>query len=173
MNANGPAGDRDDANPDLRATDDERRMVADELAAALGRGQLELGEFEQRTEAVWAGRTRGVSARTIRRSRTAAGLSAVGSAARLATGTCLPSTIFVAGGLAVGKKRFWTSGQPNRISAAITANNTKFWRSLFKSSAPHQLRVPGPARSRPRDDSARSASPPASPPSPRHSGEAR
>ena len=59
MNANGPAGDRDDANPDLRATDDERRMVADELAAALGRGQLELGEFEQRTEAVWAGRTRG------------------------------------------------------------------------------------------------------------------
>ena len=58
MNANGPAGDRDDANPDLRATDDERRMVADELAAALGRGQLELGEFEQRTEAVWAGRTR-------------------------------------------------------------------------------------------------------------------
>lgn len=58
MNAYDNAGGRDDAAQSIRATNDERRLVADELAAALGRGQLELGEFEQRTESVWAGRSR-------------------------------------------------------------------------------------------------------------------
>lgn len=41
----------------MRATDDERRRAADELAAALGRGQIDLTEFDERTNRVWAART--------------------------------------------------------------------------------------------------------------------
>lgn len=44
--------------PPMRATDDERRRVADELSEALGRGQIDLAEFEERTNRVWAARTR-------------------------------------------------------------------------------------------------------------------
>ena len=71
-------------------------------------------------------RTRGLSPSTTRRSRTADGVSAVGSAAGLAMGCDLPFTTLVAGGLAVGKNLPCSSGQPNRISAANTANSTKF-----------------------------------------------
>lgn len=49
----------DDPQPrPLRATDDERRRVADELSEALGRGQIDLSEFDERTNRAWAARTR-------------------------------------------------------------------------------------------------------------------
>ena len=48
----------DDPQPrPLRATDDERRRVADELSEALGRGQIDLSEFDERTNRAWAART--------------------------------------------------------------------------------------------------------------------
>lgn len=80
---------------------------------------------------VWM-RTRGLSPSTAWRLRVAAGASAVGSAVLVVTGTDLPLTIFVTGGLATGKNLPWISGQANRITAAKTANRMKFWRSLFK-----------------------------------------
>lgn len=40
------------------AADDDRRRVTDELSAALGRGQLQFDEFEQRTAQAWASRYR-------------------------------------------------------------------------------------------------------------------
>ena len=43
------------AVPPLRATNDERRRVADELSEALGRGQIDVAEFDERTGRVWAG----------------------------------------------------------------------------------------------------------------------
>lgn len=46
------------AVPPLRATNDERRRVADELSEALGRGQIDVAEFDERTGRVWAARTR-------------------------------------------------------------------------------------------------------------------
>ena len=55
---------------------------------------------------------RGVSASTVRRSRMALGESAVGSAAGLATICSFPSSIFVTGGLAVGKKGLEAKLQP-------------------------------------------------------------
>lgn len=55
-----------DPRATMRATDDERRIVADELAAALGRGQLTLAEFEQRTASAWEGRTRADVCETLR-----------------------------------------------------------------------------------------------------------
>ena len=78
-------------------------------------------------------RTRGDSRSTTCRLRTAPGASAVGSAvSRAGIGCDLPLTIFVTGGFATGKNLPWISGHANRISAAMTANRTKFWRSLFK-----------------------------------------
>lgn len=63
MDANtghGPDGPPDEGGArNLRATDDERRRVADELSDALGRGQIDLTEFDERTNRVWAARTRG------------------------------------------------------------------------------------------------------------------
>ncbi|MFC3849190.1 DUF1707 domain-containing protein [Corynebacterium hansenii] len=62
MDANpghGPDGTPDGGGPrNLRATDDERRRVADELSDALGRGQIDLTEFDERTNRAWAARTR-------------------------------------------------------------------------------------------------------------------
>ncbi|UBI02654.1 DUF1707 SHOCT-like domain-containing protein [Corynebacterium freneyi] len=53
-----PHAAHDGAVPPLRATDDERRRVADELSEALGRGQIDVTEFDERTSRVWAARTR-------------------------------------------------------------------------------------------------------------------
>lgn len=53
-----PHAAHDRAVPPLRATDDERRRVADELSEALGRGQIDVAEFDERTSRVWAARTR-------------------------------------------------------------------------------------------------------------------
>ncbi|MFD5868426.1 DUF1707 domain-containing protein [Corynebacterium sp. NPDC060344] len=47
----------DDPRP-LRATDDERGRVADELSNALARGQIDLTEFDERTHRAWSARTR-------------------------------------------------------------------------------------------------------------------
>lgn len=66
MHANGTDDDpRDDADvtgtehaahdraaPPLPATDDERRRVADELSQALGRSQIDVAEFDERTSRV-------------------------------------------------------------------------------------------------------------------------
>lgn len=54
----GPAGGSSADRQAIRATDDERRRAAEELAAALGRGQLDLAEFDDRTNQVWSARTR-------------------------------------------------------------------------------------------------------------------
>lgn len=42
----------------MRATDEERGRVADALSEALGRGQIDLTEFDERTNAAWGARTR-------------------------------------------------------------------------------------------------------------------
>ncbi|WP_295628583.1 DUF1707 domain-containing protein [uncultured Corynebacterium sp.] len=52
-----PMNSSDDPRP-IRATDDERRRVVDALSQALGHGQLDLSEFDERTSAVWDARTR-------------------------------------------------------------------------------------------------------------------
>jgi hypothetical protein len=44
---------------DLRVSDVERRIVQDRLHRAVGAGQLDLHEFDERVQAVWAARTRG------------------------------------------------------------------------------------------------------------------
>lgn len=44
--------------PRKLAADDDRRRVTDELSAAVGRGQLQFDEFEQRTAQAWASRYR-------------------------------------------------------------------------------------------------------------------
>ncbi|SNS75694.1 protein of unknown function [Geodermatophilus saharensis] len=44
---------------DLRVSDVERRAVQDRLHRAVGAGQLDLHEFDERLQAVWAARTRG------------------------------------------------------------------------------------------------------------------
>lgn len=44
--------------PRKLAADDDRRRVTDELSAALGRGQLQFDEFEQRSAKAWACRYR-------------------------------------------------------------------------------------------------------------------
>lgn len=44
---------------DLRVSDVERRAVQDRLHRAVGAGQLDLSEFDERVQAVWAARTRG------------------------------------------------------------------------------------------------------------------
>lgn len=50
MHANGTDDDR--AAPPLRATGDERRRVADELSQPLGRNQIDVAEFDERTSRV-------------------------------------------------------------------------------------------------------------------------
>ncbi|MGY1697102.1 DUF1707 domain-containing protein [Geodermatophilus sp. SYSU D00814] len=44
---------------DLRVSDVERRAVQDRLHRAVGAGQLDLHEFDERLQKVWAARTRG------------------------------------------------------------------------------------------------------------------
>ncbi|MGY1701202.1 DUF1707 SHOCT-like domain-containing protein [Geodermatophilus sp. SYSU D00766] len=44
---------------DLRVSDVERRAVQDRLHRAVGAGQLDLHEFDERLQTVWAARTRG------------------------------------------------------------------------------------------------------------------
>jgi len=44
---------------DLRVSDVERRAVQDRLQRAVGAGQLDLHEFDERLQTVWAARTRG------------------------------------------------------------------------------------------------------------------
>jgi hypothetical protein len=44
---------------ELRVSDVERRVVQDRLHRAVGAGQLDLHEFDERVQAVWAARTRG------------------------------------------------------------------------------------------------------------------
>ncbi len=44
---------------DLRVSDVERTAVQERLRRAVGDGQLELHEFDERLQAVWAARTRG------------------------------------------------------------------------------------------------------------------
>ena len=49
---------------DLRVSDTERAAVQERLREAVGAGQLDLHEFDQRVSAVWASKTRGDLART-------------------------------------------------------------------------------------------------------------
>ncbi|MGY1785312.1 DUF1707 SHOCT-like domain-containing protein [Geodermatophilus sp. SYSU D00698] len=51
---------------ELRVSDVERRAVQDRLHRAVGTGQLDLHEFDERVAAVWAARTRGELERTTR-----------------------------------------------------------------------------------------------------------
>ncbi|GAB3195969.1 hypothetical protein GCM10027261_17560 [Geodermatophilus arenarius] len=51
---------------ELRVSDVERRAVQDRLHRAVGAGQLDLHEFDERVAAVWAARTRGELERTTR-----------------------------------------------------------------------------------------------------------
>ena len=44
---------------EMRVSDVERRAVQDRLNRAVGAGQLDLSEFDERVTAVWAARTRG------------------------------------------------------------------------------------------------------------------
>ena len=48
---------------DLRVSDAERAAVQDRLREAVGAGQLDLHEFDQRVAGVWAAKTRGDLAR--------------------------------------------------------------------------------------------------------------
>jgi hypothetical protein len=43
----------------IRATDAERRAVQDLLQRAQGEGILDLSEYDERLQALWAGKTRG------------------------------------------------------------------------------------------------------------------
>jgi hypothetical protein len=47
------------ARRDLRVSDAERRAVVDELRSHFGAGRLDLGEFEERTQAALSARVRG------------------------------------------------------------------------------------------------------------------
>ena len=49
---------------DLRVSDAERAAVQERLREAVGAGQLDLHEFDQRAARVWAAKTRGDLART-------------------------------------------------------------------------------------------------------------
>ncbi|MGY1831580.1 DUF1707 domain-containing protein [Geodermatophilus sp. SYSU D01180] len=51
---------------ELRVSDVERRAVQDRLHRAVGAGQLDLHEFDERVTAAWAARTRGELARITR-----------------------------------------------------------------------------------------------------------
>ena len=51
---------------ELRVSDVERRTVQDRLHRAVGAGQLDLHEFDERVQAVWAARTRGELDRVTR-----------------------------------------------------------------------------------------------------------
>jgi hypothetical protein len=51
---------------ELRVSDVERRAVQDRLHRAVGSGQLDLHEFDERVQAVWAARTRGELDRVTR-----------------------------------------------------------------------------------------------------------
>ncbi|PWW22051.1 uncharacterized protein DUF1707 [Geodermatophilus normandii] len=51
---------------ELRVSDVERRVVQDRLHRAVGAGQLDLHEFDERVQAVWAARTRGELDRVTR-----------------------------------------------------------------------------------------------------------
>lgn len=46
-------GDRDNGKQPIRATTEERERVLRELSAATGRGQLEIGEFDERSARAW------------------------------------------------------------------------------------------------------------------------
>ena len=48
---------------ELRVSDVERTAVQEHLRRAVGHGQLDLHEFDERVQAVWAARTRGELAR--------------------------------------------------------------------------------------------------------------
>ena len=49
---------------DLRVSDVERTVVQERLRRAVGDGQLDLHEYDERLQAVWAARTRGELQRT-------------------------------------------------------------------------------------------------------------
>ncbi len=51
---------------ELRVSDVERTTVQERLRRAVGDGQLDLHEFDERVQAVWAARTRGELARVTR-----------------------------------------------------------------------------------------------------------
>ncbi|WP_448641862.1 DUF1707 SHOCT-like domain-containing protein [Geodermatophilus sp. URMC 63] len=51
---------------ELRVSDVERTAVQEHLRRAVGHGQLDLHEFDQRVQAVWAARTRGELDRVTR-----------------------------------------------------------------------------------------------------------
>ncbi|WP_175471853.1 DUF1707 SHOCT-like domain-containing protein [Geodermatophilus telluris] len=51
---------------ELRVSDDERGAVQERLRRAVGHGQLDLDEFDERARAVWAARTRGELDRVTR-----------------------------------------------------------------------------------------------------------
>ncbi|HYO36475.1 MAG TPA: DUF1707 domain-containing protein, partial [Geodermatophilus sp.] len=51
---------------EMRVSDVERRAVQDRLNRAVGAGQLDLHEFDERVTAVWGARTRGELARVTR-----------------------------------------------------------------------------------------------------------
>jgi Domain of unknown function (DUF1707) len=51
---------------ELRVSDVERKAVQDRLHRAVGAGQLDLHEFDERARAVWAARTRGELDRVTR-----------------------------------------------------------------------------------------------------------
>ncbi len=51
---------------EMRVSDVERRAVQDRLNRAVGAGQLDLHEFDERVTAVWAARTRGELGRVTR-----------------------------------------------------------------------------------------------------------
>jgi hypothetical protein len=51
---------------DLRVSDVERKAVQDRLHRAVGAGQLDLHEFDERLQTVWAARTRGELDRVTR-----------------------------------------------------------------------------------------------------------
>jgi len=51
---------------ELRVSDVERKVVQDRLHRAVGAGQLDLHEFDERVQAVWAARTRGELDRVTR-----------------------------------------------------------------------------------------------------------
>lgn len=59
QNNSGSVEDPDEGRSSLRATTEERERVLAELSEATARGQLDLGEFDERSAVAWAARSHG------------------------------------------------------------------------------------------------------------------
>ena len=156
---------------------DRRRVLRDRLAVCRLSTRSSMPRALQVDRAGERGRV-DADARASRpapsaRSRTAAG--AVGARARRrawAATLVLPSSIFVTGGLAVGKKLLLDQRPAEQDQRRDHREQHEIATVFVQDISPQHVREPDRSRARPRDGTARSAARPASPPWPRHSGEA-